>query len=66
MADGIYAAAAGMAAQQTRLEAIANDLANAGTAGYKSERVGFKDLVYGSVDGVAVGSGAAAVDAGPS
>jgi flagellar basal-body rod protein FlgG len=66
MADGIYAAAAGMAAQQTRIEAIANDIANAGTAGYKSERVAFKDLVYGSDDGVAVGSGAAAVDAGPS
>jgi flagellar basal-body rod protein FlgG len=66
MADGIYAAAAGMAAQQTRIAAIANDLANADTPGYKSERVAFKDLVYGSEGGVAVGSGVAAVDAGRS
>jgi flagellar basal-body rod protein FlgG len=66
MADGIYAAAAGMAAQQTRLDAIANDLANTDTPGYKSQRIGFKDLVYGSEDGVSVGSGAAAVDAGRS
>lgn len=66
MADGIYAAAAGMVAQQTRIDAIANDLANADTPGYKSQRVAFKDLVYGSEGGVAVGSGAAAVDAGRS
>jgi flagellar basal-body rod protein FlgG len=66
MADGIYAAAAGMAAQQTRLDAIASDLANSDTPGYKSERIGFKDLVYNSEDGVAVGAGAAAVDAGRS
>jgi flagellar basal-body rod protein FlgG len=66
MADGIYAAASGMVAQQTRIDAIANDLANADTPGYKSQRVAFKDLVYGSEGGVAVGSGAAAVDAGRS
>jgi flagellar basal-body rod protein FlgG len=66
MADGIYAAAAGMAAQQTRMDAIANDLANADTPGYKSERVAFKDLVYGREGNVAVGSGAAAIDAGRS
>jgi flagellar basal-body rod protein FlgG len=66
MANGIYAAAAGMAAQQTRIDAIANDLANADTTGYKSERVAFRDLVYGSEDGVSVGSGASALDAGRS
>lgn len=66
MADGIYAAAAGMAAQQTRMDAIANDLANADTPGYKSERVAFEDLVYGREGNVAVGSGAAALDAGRS
>lgn len=64
MADGIYAAAAGMAAQQTRMDAIANDLANSDTPGYKSERVAFEDLVYGSEGGVPVGSGAAALTAG--
>jgi flagellar basal-body rod protein FlgG len=66
MANGIYAAAAGMAAQQVRLDAIANDLANSGTFGYKSERVGFRDLLYGAEQGVAVGSGSAAVDLGRS
>src|SRR5215468_4803109 len=58
MPNGIYSAAAGMAAQQTKLDAIANDLANSSTTGYKSVRVGFKDLLYGAEQGVAVGSGA--------
>jgi flagellar basal-body rod protein FlgG len=66
VANGIYSAAAGMAAQQVRLDVIANSLANAGTFGYKSERIGFRDLLYGAEGGVAVGSGAAAVDAGRS
>lgn len=66
MPNGIYSAAAGMAAQQSRLDAIANDLANSSTAGYKSQRIGFRDLLYGSDQGVAVGSGAAAIDIGRS
>src|SRR3954447_3830034 len=45
MPNGIYSAAAGMAAQQSRLDAIANDLANASTTGYKAERLGFRDLL---------------------
>jgi len=58
-----------MAAQQQRLDAVANDLANANTTGYKHQRVGFRDLVYdqtgrSSAQGVRTGSGAAAVDAG--
>ena len=62
-------AAAGMAAQQQRIDAVANDLANANTTGYKHQRVGFRDLVYdqtgrSSAQGVRTGSGAAAVDAG--
>jgi flagellar basal-body rod protein FlgG len=66
MANGIYSAAAGMAAQQTRLDAIANDLANSSTTGYKAERVAFADLVYSPEDGVPVGSGVATIDAGRS
>jgi flagellar basal-body rod protein FlgG len=66
MPNGIYSAAAGMAAQQTKLDAIANDLANASTTGYKSVRIGFRDLLYGAEQGVPVGSGAAAVDIGRS
>jgi flagellar basal-body rod protein FlgG len=69
MLSGLNTAAAGMAAQQQRMDAVANDLANANTTGYKHQRVGFRDLVYdqtarSSADGVRTGSGAAAVDAG--
>jgi flagellar basal-body rod protein FlgG len=69
MLEGLHTAAAGMAAQQQRLDAVANDLANANTTGYKHQRVGFRDLVYdqtgrSSAQGVRTGSGAAAVDAG--
>ena len=58
-----------MAAQQQRMDAVANDLANANTTGYKHQRVGFRDLVYdqtgrSSAQGVRTGSGAAAVDVG--
>jgi flagellar basal-body rod protein FlgG len=66
MANGIYAAAAGMAAQQTRIDAISNDLANSDTTGYKAEQIGFADLLSNSDDGVAVGAGARAIDLGPS
>jgi flagellar basal-body rod protein FlgG len=69
MLSGLNTAAAGMAAQQQRLDAVANDLANANTTGYKHQRVGFRDLVYdqtgrSSAQGVRTGSGAAAVDVG--
>src|SRR5688572_29259059 len=69
MLEAMNSAAAGMAAQQQRLDATANDLANANTTGYKHQRVGFRDLVYeqtgrSSAQGVRTGSGAAAVDAG--
>ena len=46
MLEGLYSAAAGMAAQQQRIDAVANDLANANTTGYKRVRVGFRDLLY--------------------
>ena len=69
MLEGLRTAAAGMAAQQQKLDAIANDLANASTTGYKHRRVGFKDLLYEqsgrpAANGVRRGTGAAAVDAG--
>lgn len=50
MLEGLYSAAAGMSAQQTQLDAISNDLANISTTGYKSERVGFGDLLYNEVN----------------
>jgi flagellar basal-body rod protein FlgG len=65
MSQGIYSAAAGMAADQARLDALANDLANVNTTGYKTERLGFRDLVYAQEgQHVETGSGAAVVDAG--
>jgi flagellar basal-body rod protein FlgG len=65
MLEGMYTAAAGMAAQQSRLDAVANDLANASTTGYKHVRVAYRDLAYtqgtsGATTAVRVGSGAAA------
>ena len=50
MLEGLYSAAAGMAAQQEQLNAISNDLANLSTTGYKSERVAFSDLLYNPVN----------------
>lgn len=66
MPEGIYAAAAGMAAQSARLDAIANDIANVNTDGYQALRTGFRDLVYDKELGVSIGAGSAAVDLGRS
>jgi flagellar basal-body rod protein FlgG len=65
MLEGMYTAAAGMAAQQSRLDAVANDLANASTTGYKRVRVAYRDLAYtegapGGTTALRLGSGAAA------
>jgi flagellar basal-body rod protein FlgG len=68
----MYTAAAGMAAQQTRLDAVSNDLANVDTTGYKHARVAFRDLVYdsaqgyGAAKGVKIGAGSAATVLGRS
>lgn len=64
MVSALYTAAAGMEAQQNQLDALANDLANVSTTGYKSLRVGFHDLLYqaagrGGGPGVLTGAGAA-------
>ena len=66
MLEGMYTAAAGMAAQQQRLSALSNDLANVNTTGYRRTRVAFRDLVYqeagpGTAAGVQSGAGAAAI-----
>ena len=69
MLEGLYSAAAGMAAQQNRMDSLANDVANVNTPGYKKLRVGFRDLIYqqagrGALANVRTGSGSAAVDLG--
>jgi len=68
----LHSAASGMTAQQFNLDVIANNLANAGTTGYKRSRTNFEDLYYQNLKlpgqfnqqqqatplGVAVGTGA--------
>ncbi|MBN9622746.1 MAG: flagellar hook-basal body protein [Actinobacteria bacterium] len=63
--NGLAAAAAGMEAQQAALDALSGDIANASTIGYKSLRVGFRDLLYqpagrGGAAGTQTGDGATA------
>lgn len=42
----LYTAATGMAAEQTRLDDIANNIANIATTGFKRSRSAFEDLLY--------------------
>jgi flagellar basal-body rod protein FlgG len=46
MPDGLWTAATGMLAQQTAMDAIANNLANVNTTGFKRGRTAFQDLLY--------------------
>jgi flagellar basal-body rod protein FlgG len=67
--ENLNVAASGMLAQSQRIAAVANDLANASTTGYKHTRVGFQDLVYEKSDRAQSGSfrsgaGVAVSDAG--
>lgn len=65
MLEGLYTAAAGMAAQERRLDAVSNDIANVNTAGYKKVRIGFRDLVYQEKPGgISTGSGTAVTQLG--
>ena len=42
--------ATGMLAQQTNVDVISNNIANMTTAGFKRQRVDFKDLIYQNID----------------
>ena len=46
MIRALYSAASGMNAQETNVDNIANNLANANTTGYKMRRAQFQDLIY--------------------
>lgn len=62
MLEGLYSSAAGMTAQQQRIDVVANDLANVSTAGYKKARASFRDLAYAAErtgNGVRAGAGSA-------
>src|SRR5438132_11525363 len=58
MIRALYSAGSGMNAQQMSLDNIANNLANANTAGFKARRTQFQDLLYQSFlqPGAAAGS----------
>jgi len=44
--QALYTAASGMDAMQTKLDVIANNLANVSTTGFKKDRANFEDLLY--------------------
>src|SRR5947199_8860654 len=46
MYRAMFTAASGMEAQQLNLDNVANNLANASTAGFRRRRLQFQDLVY--------------------
>jgi len=45
MSNALYIGATGMQAQQMNVDTIANNLANANTAGYKKSRIGFTEMM---------------------
>ncbi len=49
MMHAIWTAATGMQAQQMRIDAIANNLANVNTTAFKKSDVEFQDLLYQEV-----------------
>jgi flagellar basal-body rod protein FlgG len=57
MDPALRAAATGMAAQQTRVEVIANNLANVNTPGFKRSRAHFEDLLYQMAQGASAVGG---------
>src|SRR6476469_1404130 len=49
MIRALFSAASGMTAQQMNVDNIAHNLANANTAGFKTRRAQFQDLLYQNV-----------------
>ena len=49
MIRALYSAASGMTAQQLNVDNIAHNIANANTAGFKTRRAQFQDLLYQSM-----------------
>lgn len=49
MIRALYSAASGMSAQQTNVDNISHNLANANTVGFKMRRAQFQDLLYQNV-----------------
>jgi flagellar basal-body rod protein FlgG len=53
MLRSLHTAATGMEAQQLKMDVISNNLANAGTTGFKKARAEFEDLLSETIRGVA-------------
>jgi flagellar basal-body rod protein FlgG len=49
MMKALYIASSGMAAQETNVQVISNNIANMRTTGYKRQRAEFQDLLYQSL-----------------
>ncbi|MFQ5572228.1 MAG: flagellar basal-body rod protein FlgG [Rhodothermales bacterium] len=62
MLRALNTAALGMSAQQTGVDNIANNLANANTNGYKRSTVVFQDLLYQTVQAAGQGEAGGAAD----
>lgn len=56
MVRSMYAGVAGMKANQTRMDVIGNNIANANTYGFKSSRAAFRDMYYQQIRGASGGS----------
>jgi flagellar basal-body rod protein FlgF len=67
VSSGIYIATAGAVAQSNALDATANNIANASTAGFHGDRVTFREALGAarSIDIANVGAGTARVDSQP-
>lgn len=50
MANGIYTALSGAVAQSTALDTIAHNVANAGTTGFRAQRVSFEEAIANASD----------------
>ena len=60
MFRSLHVAATGMVAQETNLDTISNNLANANTTGYKRQDTQFEDLIYQTVRPAGPGGGVGA------
>ena len=56
MVRSMYAGVAGMKANQTRMDVIGNNIADANTYGFKSSRATFRDMYYQQIRGASGGS----------
>lgn len=67
MSSGIYVATAGAIAQSNAMDATANNIANAGTAGFRADRVTFKEALTAarSADVASVNNGGTTIDSQP-